>query len=172
MKGRIKRGSAIFQDSWFGNWPYLKASKDNPNVDPNMIFDMEWKETYWDCSAPGYGDKTGHYGNGSIFVRAKEGIIPVLEDSLEYALSKHTDSTDPIKCFTMGWNAAKANSLIEIARYKEICAEQKNIIEGFKGECKELGTTDICVTLSRKDERISTLVGNIGKALEILEKDI
>lgn len=71
MRGRIKRGSGIFQDHHFGKWPACCP----PAKDPDMVFDVNWTGRYWDCVADGYGVLDGgKYGNGSIFVSDHAGI--------------------------------------------------------------------------------------------------
>lgn len=45
----------------------------------------------------------------------------------------------------------------DIEHWKTIAADQKILIEGFKGECKDMGTTDICLALARKDTEIAEL---------------
>ncbi len=50
-----------------------------------------------------------------------------------------------------------------------IASEQKLIIEGLKGECKELGVTDICLALARKDTEIKSLQAQLNVAVEALE---
>ena len=42
--------------------------------DPDMVFEVVWTGTHWDCKADGYGmlrssGEKGEYGNGSIFVK-------------------------------------------------------------------------------------------------------
>jgi hypothetical protein len=82
MKARIKVGALISQDFASGHWP---ATRSGDDVDPDMKFSVEWKGTYWDCKAPGYGymrsrGEQGDYGNGSIFVHEKDGIVMVPND--------------------------------------------------------------------------------------------
>lgn len=77
MLGRIKVGARITQDFGFGKWP---ATRSGADVDPDMEFDCAWKGTFWDCRADGYGmlrsrGEVGEYGNGSIFVHEREGVI-------------------------------------------------------------------------------------------------
>ena len=85
MQGRIKVGAGIFQDHHFDKWPNcLPPKRHNGLVNQDMIFDIEWRETgkdagYWNCKADGYGyiatrGEIGDYGNGSIFVRDKNGV--------------------------------------------------------------------------------------------------
>ena len=74
IKGRIKVGSLISHDFAVARWPNCKApaGSKNPWVadDPNMIFEMEWCDDIksWKCTAPGFGELRGWYGNGSIYV--------------------------------------------------------------------------------------------------------
>lgn len=77
MLGRIKVGAFITQDFGGRRWP---ATKSGADVDPDMEFDCEWKGSFWDCRADGYGmlrsrGEAGEYGNGSIFVHEREGVI-------------------------------------------------------------------------------------------------
>ncbi len=77
MLGRIKEGAFITQDFGSGRWP---ATKSGADVDPDMEFECEWKGSFWDCRADGYGmlrsrGEAGEYGNGSIFVHECEGVI-------------------------------------------------------------------------------------------------
>jgi hypothetical protein len=81
MKGRINIGAGVSHDFSYGKWPFCKAPKSHGGgyeaQDPDMIFDVEWRGSYWDCRCDGYGRTAkglGDYGNGSIFVREKEGV--------------------------------------------------------------------------------------------------
>ncbi len=87
MQGRIKRGAGILQDHHFGKWPnccpprseYEGEEYKYEAKDPDMVFEVEWKGRYWDCKADGYGmlrsrGEGGEYGNGSIFVSARDGV--------------------------------------------------------------------------------------------------
>ena len=82
MKGRIKLGAGLMQDYHFGRWPYCLVPKSQGGgyeaKNPNMLFDVEWKGSYWDCRTDGFGktkDGKGEYGCGSIFVSDKHGVI-------------------------------------------------------------------------------------------------
>ena len=81
MRGRIKVGTGVMQDHGFGKWPATKAGD---NVDPDMEFQCEWTGIFWDCRADGHGflrgrGDIGEYGNGSICVRDKDGVIEVTD---------------------------------------------------------------------------------------------
>lgn len=76
MKGRIKQGAGVSQDHRFFKWPLQ-------NVEPDMVFDMEWKETFWLCKADGFGcirslGDDGDYGNGCLFLHSFDDVL--LED--------------------------------------------------------------------------------------------
>ncbi len=75
MRGRIKIGSRIGHDHAYMRWPLCKAPAGSlhPYVadDPNMVFEMEPFLHGVLCTAPGFGEVGGHYGNGSIFVWGK-----------------------------------------------------------------------------------------------------
>jgi hypothetical protein len=86
-RGRIKVGTAIFQDHHFGKWPNCLPPKREYEgeeyqycaKDPDMVFDVQWNGHHWDCKADGYGylrsrGDAGEYGNGSIFVCAFDGV--------------------------------------------------------------------------------------------------
>lgn len=83
MQVRIKIGTGIFQDHAFGKWPDCKPPQseyegeeyDQTTKFPDAEFAAEWKGNYWDCKRSGYGGEP--YGNGSIFVHNKDGVIPV-----------------------------------------------------------------------------------------------
>lgn len=72
--GKIKIGAIVSQDHGIGRWP---ATRSGDNVNPEMIFEVEWRGSFWDCRADGYGFHAprGQYGNGSIFVHDKDGVI-------------------------------------------------------------------------------------------------
>lgn len=74
MLGRIKVGALISQDHGVGRWPAQRSGKP---IDQDKVFEMEWKGSYWNCTANGYGfyASRGEYGNGSIFVHDKDGVI-------------------------------------------------------------------------------------------------
>ena len=87
MQGRIKRGAGIFQGHHFGKWPdccpprseYEGEEYQYEAKDPDMVFDVKWTGTHWDCKADGYGmlrarGEGGEYGNGSIFVSGCDGV--------------------------------------------------------------------------------------------------
>lgn len=67
------------------------------------------------------------------------------------------------------YQAATARQEARIAELEMITSEQKLIIHGLKGECSDMGTTDICVALSRKDTHIKTLETKLAIAVEALE---
>jgi hypothetical protein len=76
LRGRIKAGALVSQDRAFGCWPFTHRD-DNNKVD--LVFDIVDKITYYECIADGYGRRSwlgeqGQYGNGSIYVRDKNGI--------------------------------------------------------------------------------------------------
>lgn len=74
MLGKIKVGALISQDRGIGRWP---AQRSGEPIDQDMVFEIEWRGTFWDCRADGYGffSPRGDYGNGSIFVHDKDGVI-------------------------------------------------------------------------------------------------
>lgn len=73
MRGKIKIGAIVSQERSVGRWP---ATVDGDPIDPEMLFDMTWTGMFWDCVADGYGiHEPGKYGNGSIFVHDKDGVI-------------------------------------------------------------------------------------------------
>ena len=87
MKGKIKIGAGIFQDHHFGKWPnccppakeYKGEVYEYQARNPDMLFEVEWTGGHWDCRADGYGHlssngDTGEYGNGSIFVKDRDGV--------------------------------------------------------------------------------------------------
>lgn len=77
LYGRIVTGTPIFQDHAFLRWPACKAPGGGYVAEnPNMIFEVERKGTFWDCRAKGYGmmEGQGTYGNGSIFVSDEKGV--------------------------------------------------------------------------------------------------
>jgi hypothetical protein len=84
MQGRIKIGAMIGHDRSYGKWPACFPSGCSQTGkyeadDPNMIFDVEWKGSYWNCKADGFGmlrcnGEVGEYGNGSIFVFDRDGV--------------------------------------------------------------------------------------------------
>ena len=57
----------------------------------------------------------------------------------------------------------------EVIKYQSIVSEQKIIIHAIKGECKDMGVTDICVALGRKDTEIVELQAHVNQLLEALE---
>ncbi len=76
LRGRIKAGTLVSQDRAFGRWPFTHRD-DNNKID--LVFDILDKTTYYECIADGYGRRNwlgeeGQYGNGSIYVRDKNGI--------------------------------------------------------------------------------------------------
>ena len=75
MKVMIQRGALISQDFAVMHWPDC-TWPDGQTEDPDLMFDAEWKGRWWECSRPGFGERGGWYGNGSIFVHAKDGVIP------------------------------------------------------------------------------------------------
>jgi hypothetical protein len=77
MRGRIKVGALITQDFATGRWPAARIGTD---TDPDIEFECEWKGSFWECIADGYGmlrscGDAGEYGNGSIFVHDVDGVI-------------------------------------------------------------------------------------------------
>lgn len=40
--------------------------------DHDMVFDLRPFSNGYECTAPGYGELPGHYGNGSILTRSME----------------------------------------------------------------------------------------------------
>ena len=75
-------------------------------------------------------------------------------------------------CVKDGWNklyTTPPDQSREIEHWKMIAADQKLLIEGLKGECKDLGVTDICVALAKKDTQIKELQANINTLREALE---
>jgi hypothetical protein len=74
MLGRIKVGALISQDHGVGRWP---SQKNGEPIDPDKVFEMKWLGSFWECRADGYGFHAprGDYGNGSIFVHEKDGIV-------------------------------------------------------------------------------------------------
>lgn len=73
---RIKTGATVSQDCKIGMWP---ATASGDDIDPDMEFDAEWRGSWWDCRADGYGRRSwygerGGYGNGSIFVHDRNGV--------------------------------------------------------------------------------------------------
>jgi hypothetical protein len=74
MRGRIKVGVLITQDHATGRWP---ATRSGADIDKDMEFECEWNGSFWECIADGYGmfGDAREYGNGSIFVHDKEGVI-------------------------------------------------------------------------------------------------
>jgi len=87
MLGRIKIGAKIFQDFSFGKWPQCKPPHSEyegeeyqyKTKNPDRIFEIEDKGTYFACRAAGYGHlklngDRGEYGNGRICVYEKDGI--------------------------------------------------------------------------------------------------
>jgi len=75
-RARINAGVLVAQDFGCGRWPATKAGE---NVDPEMVFDVEWMGTFWECRADGFGRRTwlgehGGYGNGAIFVFDRNGL--------------------------------------------------------------------------------------------------
>ena len=88
MQGRIKLWAEIFHDRHFGKWPNCLPPKSEYEgeayqyeaKDPDMVFDIKWTGRYWECKADGYGmlrsrGEDGEYGNGSIFVRGRDGVV-------------------------------------------------------------------------------------------------
>jgi hypothetical protein len=75
MRGRIKRGSGIFQDHQFSRWPVcLTQTGRGEAEDQDMLFNIEWKGSYWECKAFGFGYEGEGYGCGSIFVSNIDGV--------------------------------------------------------------------------------------------------
>lgn len=70
---RIKPGALISQDFAILRWPEVRGGFVE---DTNMIFEVEWTGSFWDCKADGYGyhKPQGKYGNGSIFVHDEDGV--------------------------------------------------------------------------------------------------
>lgn len=67
MKVIIKNNAKCFQDFRFFRWI----------DDSNLVFDAEWVNSnnpHWNCIRSGFG-ASGEYGNGSIFVYEKDGVI-------------------------------------------------------------------------------------------------
>lgn len=86
-KGRIKPGAMMSQDFNYGAWPnccppvreYPTGEYRYEAKDPDMVFDVEWNGSHWECRADGYGNlnPTGDalgYGNGSVLVKQFDGV--------------------------------------------------------------------------------------------------
>ena len=85
--GRIRVGAAIFQDHRFVKWPaccppkkeYEGVEYQHEATNPEMLFEVVWRGSYWECKADGYGHlrsagDSGEYGNGSILVGKYEDV--------------------------------------------------------------------------------------------------
>ena len=75
-KVRINVGARCGQDHAFGRWPATRSGED---VDPNMVFDADWRYNHWECRSDGFGRRTwlgesGGYGNGAISVFGRDGV--------------------------------------------------------------------------------------------------
>ncbi len=93
LYARIKVGSHISHDYGYTKWPRCKPPKSEyPNkesyeyitIKPSRIFEVEWKGSYWNCVADGYGILSadgGEYGNGSIYVTNPDGVEFVETDN-------------------------------------------------------------------------------------------
>lgn len=74
IKARIKRGAFIYQDFASGYWPACKPPGGGTEAaDPDMVFDCTREHGWWECKAPGFGQR-GDYGNGAISVHDADGI--------------------------------------------------------------------------------------------------
>lgn len=103
----------------------------------------------------------------NIVKLAKEnGFIPTVYDDGEcYA------DIETLKKFAEAYCAyATTESNKRIAELESIAAEQKLIIKVLKGECQDLGVTDIFVALGRKDTQISELQSDNNQLREALER--
>ena len=83
MRARIRKGALVSQDHSAWEWPgckppqseYLGKKYKFKARNPDMVFDIELKRDSWECTADGYGMlKGGEYGNGSVHVRALQGV--------------------------------------------------------------------------------------------------
>lgn len=81
MKGRIKRGAKVFQDSYSCTWPqcvppsseYEGEEYKYVTKDADRVFRVEYNGRYWDCKAEGYG-LDPDYGNGSVFAYGEDAV--------------------------------------------------------------------------------------------------
>lgn len=93
----------------------------------------------------------------------------------EYGLTEFVYGTEYVSDSLVNFAEAYAAKVMEdkereIERWKLIASDQKMLIEGLKGECKNMGTTDICIALARKDTANKELQAHINDLREALER--
>lgn len=69
-RGRIKEGTLCGQDLVVFRWPYPPG---RDNIDPDVVFDMEFTPFSIICRARGFG-VMGDYGNGAIFLNNRKAL--------------------------------------------------------------------------------------------------
>lgn len=80
--------------------------------------------------------------------------LNVRQKDLEFEFNRANELDENInnlKCKKSLLEADNESLTNQLAKIEMICSEQKLYIHGLKGECEDMGVTDICVALARKD---------------------
>ncbi len=96
-QAKIKQGSVVSHDFSFFNWPDCKWPK-GMKPDSELIFNVEKGKGFFVLTRSGFGEISGEYGNGSLFVRHLKDL-EFMECDHEY---KPDDSNVLLECVKCG----------------------------------------------------------------------